>query len=114
MGWEGFAGEGRICEELSMVGALVAMDAEQSGGRGGGQLGEVLAQEGRKETGVGRGPAVSEAAGRALRWAMDAGPGLCGAGGRVRVGDPGAREQFVSLQGSGRTFRIPGPPQMSC
>lgn len=39
MGWEGFAGEGRICEELSMVGALVAMDAEQSGGPGRGAAG---------------------------------------------------------------------------
>lgn len=54
MGWEGFAGEGRICEELSTVGALVAMDAEQWGGRGGGQLGEVLAQEGRAQRKRGR------------------------------------------------------------
>lgn len=47
MGWEGFAGEGRICEELSMVGALVAMDAEQSGGPGrGGSWGRCLPRKG--------------------------------------------------------------------
>ena len=50
---------------------------------------------------MGRGPAVSEVAGRALRWAMDGVPGLCCAGVNVQEGDPGAEEQFVSLRVSG-------------